>query len=194
MVLGCHDILLTIESQDEAEPRFPWEFPEKWRKNAHEKSKKQKTRKITICGILGPRDGPGVAHSMHWYVRSSCITFFSFHNIFRRSHAKVLRTNDNYRTDHQLSDKWAGAILCVLSSVITKLINDGLSCNCSWSEELWHASAEFFLETVIHKCVEIRSIVCVVHCTGLPVMGSFTGNVRANPNRFLLHPPWLGTR
>ena len=51
-----------------------------------------------------------------------------------------------------------------------------------------------FLETVIHKCYQIRSIVCVVVCTGLPVMGNFTGNVRANPNRFLHHPPWLGTR
>ena len=43
----------------------------------------------------------------------------------------------------------------------------------------------WFLETVIHKCYQIRSIVCVVVCTGPPVMVAFTGNVRANPTRFL---------
>ena len=42
-----------------------------------------------------------------------------------------------------------------------------------------------FLETVIHKCYQIRSIVCVVHCTGFPVIVAFPGNVPANPNRFL---------
>ena len=37
-----------------------------------------------------------------------------------------------------------------------------------------------FLDTVIHKCVEIRLGVLVVVCTGLPIMVAFTGNVRAN--------------